>query len=87
MALYLGRDKVNINLDGAVWHLNILSPTPIAGYSGMLSYDHYTLTDCNGIILLPSDYIAPITTDVILSSDNYILTDSKGIYLTIKESE
>lgn len=51
MALYLGDKKVKLNLDGVIWHLNISSSTPVIGYSGILSFDNYTLLDCNGVYL------------------------------------
>lgn len=51
MALYLGRDKVKINLNGVVYCLNLFSTTPITNGIRLVSSDDYILTDSNGIYL------------------------------------
>ena len=87
MALYLGENRVKINLDRNVYYLNLVSTISIIDYVGLLSSDNYILKDSNGIYLLPSDYISPVLDKTLLSLDGYILKDSNGIYLTIKEGE
>lgn len=51
MALYLGTDKVKINLDGIVYNLNLYSATPITNGVMLLSSDNYILKDSNGLYL------------------------------------
>ena len=85
MALYLGRDRVDINLDGVLYRFNLLSNTPIYNGVTLLSSDGYILQDSNGLYLVPMDYIEPVLENIMLSSDNYILQDSNGIYLSYKE--
>jgi hypothetical protein len=51
MALYLGRDKVKINLNGVVYCLNLFSATPITNGILLLSSDGYILKDSNGLYL------------------------------------
>lgn len=46
MALYLGRDKVKINLNGFAYILNLFAKN---GY--LLSSDDYILMDSNGVYL------------------------------------
>ncbi len=51
MALYLGENKVKINLDGVVYCLNLFSEIPITNGIRLLSSDNYILQDSNGIYL------------------------------------
>lgn len=52
MALYLGSsDKLKINLDNAVYCLNIFSTIPILNGIKLLSSDNYILKDSNGLYL------------------------------------
>lgn len=51
MALYLGNDKVKINLDSIVYNLNLYSATPITNGVILLSSDNYILKDSNGLYL------------------------------------
>ena len=51
MALYLGRDKVNINLNGVAYCLNLYSIAPITNGVLLLSSDDYILIDSNGTYL------------------------------------
>lgn len=52
MALYLGNSgKLNINLAGAVHHLNFFSSTIIFNGIQLLSSDNYILKDLNGLYL------------------------------------
>lgn len=51
MALYLGSDKVKINLDGLVYNLNLFSSTIILNGVKLLSSEEYILRDCNGLYL------------------------------------
>lgn len=51
MALYLGGDKLKINLDGIVYCLNLISQTPILNGIKLLSSENYILKDSNGLYL------------------------------------
>ena len=51
MAIYLGRDKVKINLDGVTYYLNFFSATPVVDIVQLLSSDNYILQDENGLYL------------------------------------
>ena len=51
MALYLGSEKVKINLNGVVYNLNLFSTTPILNGVLLLSSEGYILKDANGIYL------------------------------------
>ena len=51
MALYLGSNKVKINLNGVVCCLNLFSEKPITNGIRLLSYDGYTFKDSNGLYL------------------------------------
>lgn len=51
MTLYLGRDKVKINLNGVVYCLNLFSDSAITNGIKLLSYDNYILKDLNGLYL------------------------------------
>ena len=82
MALYLGKDKVKINLNGIVYCLNLFSTAPITNNGWLLSSDDYMLQDSNGIYLIPKDSASTIISEnVLLSSDGHILKDSTGLYL------
>lgn len=80
MPLYLGSDKVKINLGGIVYNLNILSST--RSKNALLSSDGFTLRDSMGIYLIPKQY-ANIENEL-LSSDGFILKDSNNLYLIYK---
>ena len=51
MALYLGSEKLKINLNGNVYSLNIFSETPIVNGVRLLTSDGYILKDFNGSYL------------------------------------
>ena len=51
MALYLGSDKVKINLDSVTYYLNLYSTTPITNGIMLLSSEGYILKDSNGLYL------------------------------------
>ena len=51
MALYLGSNKVNINLNGILCHLNIYEKPLEATGVILYTIDNYTLKDFNGLIL------------------------------------
>lgn len=55
MPLYLGNEKVEINLDGNSCKLNLYSSTPIVDVVRMLSSDGYVLKDSNGLYIIPKD--------------------------------
>lgn len=52
MALYLGSDKIKINLNGVVYCLNLFSSTSTIEDINLLTIDNYILTDANGLYLL-----------------------------------
>lgn len=52
MALYLGNDKVKINLDGVKYCFNLISTKPLIDDVKMLSIDNYILKDSNGLYLI-----------------------------------
>jgi hypothetical protein len=81
MALYLGSDKVKINLDGTVYCLNMLVEPLIR----LLSSDNYTLQGSDGLYLVVNDI--GVSELAILSSDGCILKDLNGLYLIAKEDE
>ena len=51
MALYLGSDKVKVNLDGNTYYLNLFIATPIVNSYYLSSSDGYILQDLNGVYL------------------------------------
>lgn len=51
MALYLGNEKVKINLDGIKYCLNLCKTIPVMVGIILLSSDDYVLKDQNGIYL------------------------------------
>lgn len=89
MALYLGNDKVKINLNGVVYCLNLYSTQPIINGTILLSSDDYILQDFNGIYLIPNDSPPVINTGKIklLLPDGCALKESTGLYLVYKEDE
>ncbi len=84
MALYLGGNKVKINLDDVIYNLNLCST--ITDVVRLLSLDGYALQDSTGLYLIPKDS-EPLLTSLLLSSDGYVLTDADGLYIVFKESE
>lgn len=57
MALYLGSNKVKINLDGKVYYLNLFSKIVITNNDILLSADNYILQDLNGVYLTTKEEI------------------------------
>ena len=51
MALYLGNDKITINLNGIIYLLNIYNTELILNGILLLSSDDYVLRDINGLYL------------------------------------
>ena len=51
MALYLGGQKVKINLDGVVYCLNLFFNEPITDGVRLLSSNGYILKDLNGLFI------------------------------------
>ena len=51
MALFLGNDKVKINLNNVVYCLNLFSEELILNGIMLLSSDNYILKDSNGVYL------------------------------------
>lgn len=55
MALYLGSEKVQINLNGIIYHLNLYTTTLILNGISLISSDDYILKDSNGLYLTVLD--------------------------------
>jgi hypothetical protein len=52
MALYLGNsEKLKININNAIYYLNLFSTTPITNGVRLLSSENYILKDSNGLYL------------------------------------
>lgn len=51
MALYLGNDKVKINLGNTKFCLNLFAEIPMLNGISLLSSEGYTLKDSNGLYL------------------------------------
>lgn len=51
MALYLGSEKVNINLNSVLYSLNLYSPNPVMNGDMLLLSDNCVLKDLNGLYL------------------------------------
>lgn len=81
MALYLGNQKVKLNLNGIAYKLNMFSEASIL----LLSSDDYILQDINGIYLIPND--SPAVTVKLLLSDGRAIKESNGLFLVYKEDE
>lgn len=84
MALYLGGQKVKINLGGVAYRLNYLSSMSVVNRVRLLSLDNHILKDSNGIYLVPKEFSA-IPENILLSLDNHILMDLNNVYITVKE--
>lgn len=48
MALYIGTNKVKVNMNDVKYRLNLYSTTPIINGVKLLSSDNYVLKDKNG---------------------------------------
>lgn len=55
MALYLGSDKVKLNLGDAIYVMNIFSALPTIEDFVLSSSDDYILKDFNGLYLIPKE--------------------------------
>ena len=55
MALYLGGQKVKINLNGETYSLKLFTNASIANYIRLLSSEGYVLKDSNGLYLTVMD--------------------------------
>ena len=55
MALYLGSEKVNINMGGITYCLNLFTDTSIIDSIRLFSLDNYILKDSNGLYLTTKD--------------------------------
>lgn len=51
MALYLGSEKVQINLDGIKYYLNLFYEKSTTNGIKLLSLENYILKDSNGLYL------------------------------------
>lgn len=86
MALYIGNNKIKVNVNGIGYKLNLSFQIPIINTTRLWSSDNYILMDLNGMYLLPKD---PMFTNssLLLSEDGYILKDKNDLYLIIEEVE
>ena len=55
MALYLGNQKVKLNLNGELFCLNFFDTIPITIGIRLFSSDGYILKDSNGLYLMTKD--------------------------------
>ena len=56
MALYFGSSgKQKISINNSFVHVYVGSIVPTTNVDRLLSYDGYTLTDCQGVCLVPKD--------------------------------
>lgn len=55
MALYLGSEKKQLNLNGLAYCLNLFSATPIVNGVQLLSSDNYVLKDSNGLYITANE--------------------------------
>ena len=51
MAVYLGGNKIKINLNGTLYNINIFSSKPILNGIQLFTLDGYALRDSNGLYL------------------------------------
>jgi hypothetical protein len=80
MPLYLGSSgKIEINLGGDAYYLNLFSTTPITNGTRLLSSDDYALRDAT-VLYLTTDRIR------LLTCDGHFLTSANDLYLTTKEN-
>lgn len=81
MALYLGSNgRIKINLDGAVYCLNIYSKVPVVNGIRLVSSDGFILKDSKRLYLTTKAHV-DLVDDVLLSLDDYILQDLDGLDL------
>lgn len=88
MALYLGYNKIKVNINGTVHCLNLFSNDPILNGIALLSSDDYFLQGSEGTYLVVDDSLAADSNSVkLLLLNDYALKESNGLYLVYKESE
>ena len=87
MALYLGGDKVEINLDGNTYCLNLCFMSSVSNDIALISSDNYILKSMDDLYLIPRNESVDINGVIAVSLDNYILTDINKVYLTMKEDD
>lgn len=51
MALYIGSDKVKVNINGIAYCLNLFFASPITNGIRLLSSDNFILKDSKGVYL------------------------------------
>lgn len=81
MALYLGSEKIKINLDSIIYHLNLYSNTPIVNGVLLMSSDGYTLKDTNNKYITTPEKINGTS---LLDSNNDTLKEANDLYVTIE---
>lgn len=86
MALYIGNNKIKVNINGIIYKLNLSFQVPIINTTRLWSSDNYILMDLNGMYLIPKNSM--VTNGYpLLSEDGYILKDKNDLYLIIEEVE
>ena len=86
MALYIGNNKIKVNINGIIYKLNLSFQVPIINTTRLWSSDNYILKDSYGIYLIPK--VSMVTNGYsLLSEDGYILKDKNDLYLIIEEVE
>ncbi len=77
MALYLGNDKVRININGKPFKLYIGSP--LIANAKLYSADNFVLKDANGVFLTVNKFEKA----TLLAADNSVLIDNSGAILVV----
>ena len=71
MALYIGNNKIKVNINGIIYKLNLSFQVPIINTTRLWSSDNYILMDLNGMYLIPKNSM--VTNGYsLLSEDGYI---------------
>ena len=81
MAIYIGGTKCKLCINGVMYNINIPTSTPITNGVILLSSDGFSLTDSNGLKLIPKEEYD----DRLLPLDNHILKDLNEVYLTTRK--
>lgn len=55
MALYLGREKLEVNINGVKYCVNLFSTATIGNAIRLSTQDGYILKDSNGLYLITKD--------------------------------
>ena len=79
MALYIGRTKYKLNINGNTCDIDIRTSRPVVNGITLLSSDDCFFIDKNGAYMTATEYI------LALSSDDNMLYDMEDNYLIIKK--